>query len=71
MAEDIASKSPLAVWGTKRVLLQARDGAGGGGGAAAGLEAVALHNAAFLLSDDIAAVLKARAAGAPPRFSKL
>lgn len=71
VAADIAAKSPLAVWGTKRVLLRTRDGGGGGGGAAAGLEHVALHNAAFLLSQDIGAILAAGRAKKRPVFSKL
>ncbi|KAI8476212.1 MAG: ClpP/crotonase-like domain-containing protein [Monoraphidium minutum] len=69
VADDIAAKSPLAVWGTKRVLLQTRDGLGSG--VEAGLAGVAAHNAAFLLSDDIARVVQARAAKRPPQFSKL
>lgn len=70
VAADIAAKSPLAVWGTKRNLLDTRDG-GGGGGAAAGLRRVADHNAAFLLGDDIATLLRARAEGRPPHYAKL
>ena len=46
------------MWGTKRTLLHSRDSSGG---VAAGLEAVALHNAAFLLGEDISEVLRARA----------
>lgn len=68
-ARDIAAKPPLAVWGTKRTLLHTRDAPGGAG--AAGLERVALHNAAFLLSADIAEVVAAQRSGRPPRFSKL
>jgi len=67
VAADIALKSPLAVWGTKRILLHARDS----GGVSEGLEHVALHNSAFLLSDDIGEMLKARSTKQPPRFSKL
>ena len=55
------------MWGTKRTLLHSRDS----GGVAAGLEAVALHNAAFLLGEDISEVLRARAKQQAPRFSKL
>jgi Delta3,5-Delta2,4-dienoyl-CoA isomerase len=71
VAEGIAAKSPLAVWGTKRTLQRTRDGFGGGGGVPAGLEAVALHNAAFLLGEDIAEVLRSRGAKQAPRFAKL
>jgi delta(3,5)-delta(2,4)-dienoyl-CoA isomerase len=67
VAVDIAAKSPLAVWGTKRILLRARDG----GGIARGLDYVALHNAAFLLSDDIARILAAGRTKQQPVFSKL
>jgi enoyl-CoA hydratase/carnithine racemase len=68
VARDIAAKSPLAVWGTKRTLLRARDG---GSGVADGLDRVALHNAAFLLGHDIREIVAARGEGRPPRFSKL
>ncbi|GBF98081.1 hypothetical protein Rsub_10309 [Raphidocelis subcapitata] len=68
VARDIAAKSPLAVWGTKRTLLRARDG---GSGVADGLDRVALHNAAFLLGADIRETVAARSERRPPRFSKL
>ena len=67
VAADIAAKSPLAVWGTKRVLLHTRDG----GSTGSGLDYVALHNSAFLLSNDIAEMIKARASKQRPRFAKL
>jgi hypothetical protein len=52
------------------VLLHTRNGFGGSG-VRGGLDHVALHNAAFLLGQDIEAVVQARTAGKPPRFSKL
>lgn len=48
MAARIASRSPLAVAGTKQVLLHARDH-----GVADGLAHVALHNAAMLPGKDV------------------
>ncbi|KAL0034002.1 hypothetical protein WJX79_002335 [Trebouxia sp. C0005] len=66
-AELIASKSPLAVVGTKRVLVHARDHS-----VPDGLDYVAAYNAAMLPSADIQevfkAVVKERRA---PNFSKL
>jgi delta(3,5)-delta(2,4)-dienoyl-CoA isomerase len=47
LAKQIASKSPLAVVGTKAVLLKSRDLT-----VAQGLEYVALWNAAMLISQD-------------------
>jgi len=64
LARALAAKSPLALLGTKRVLLHTRDS---GGGVAAGLEYVATHNAAMLLSDDLTAAMTAK----HPTFSKL
>ncbi|KAF8069709.1 DCI1 [Scenedesmus sp. PABB004] len=63
LARELAAKSPLAVAGTKAVLLRARDAPG----VAAGLQHVALWNSAFLLSDDMTE-LSARAplAQSPP-----
>ncbi|KAL0039731.1 hypothetical protein WJX77_006336 [Trebouxia sp. C0004] len=66
-AELIAGKSPLAVVGTKRVLMHARDHS-----VPDGLDYVAAYNAAMLPSSDIQevfkAVVKERRA---PQFSKL
>lgn len=53
-AASLAAKSPLAVAGTKRVLLQARDAP-----VAAGLAYVAAHNAALLPSGDLEEALSA------------
>ena len=53
-ATAIAAKSPLAVAGTKRVLLQARDST-----VAGGLAYVAAHNAALLPSADLEEALTA------------
>ena len=68
MATSIAtSKSPLALVGTKRMLLYQR-----GRTVGEGLRAVATWNAAMLPgSADIAEVFTSRAEGRVPRFSKL
>lgn len=67
VASDIAGKSPLAVTGTKRVLLHARDHS-----VAENLEYVALFNAAALPgSKDLHEVFAAKAEGRVPKFSKL
>ena len=67
LAAALAAKSPLAVVGTKKMLLFQRDHS-----VADGLEAVAAWNAGQLPgSADLAAVLKARGTGKPPRFAKL
>lgn len=67
VAKSIAAKSPLAVLGTKRVLLHARDHT-----VADGLEYVATWNAAVLPSHDLTEVFDAvvRQKG-QPRFAKL
>lgn len=72
VAGDIAAKPPLAVAGTKRILLHTRDCAAPGSAApGGGLDYVATYNAGVLVSEDIARVLAGRAARAAPRFSKL
>eukprot|EP00882_Tetradesmus_deserticola_P020717 GHRQ01022385.1.p1 GENE.GHRQ01022385.1~~GHRQ01022385.1.p1 ORF type:complete len:297 (+),score=109.66 GHRQ01022385.1:40-930(+) len=70
LAAEIAAKSPLAVAGTKAVLLHTRDH-GSAGGVAGGLAHVALWNSAYLLSGDMAELLAALVARRPPAFSKL
>ncbi|DBB17125.1 TPA: hypothetical protein ACH3X3_014203 [Trebouxia sp. C0006] len=66
-AELIASKSPLAVVGTKRVLVHARDHS-----VPDGLDYVAAYNAAMLPSSDIQEVFKAVVKERRmPKFSKL
>ena len=67
LARELAKKSPLALRGTKRVLLRARDDPN----VAKGLDFVAAHNAAMLRSDDLSEALRARAERRPPVFSKL
>ncbi|MDZ4716048.1 MAG: crotonase/enoyl-CoA hydratase family protein [Cytophagales bacterium] len=54
IAAVIASKSPLSVRGTKQVLLHARDHS-----VREGLDFIARHNAAHLLSDDLTESFKA------------
>lgn len=67
MARQIAAKSPLAVVGTKRVLLYQRDHS-----VADGLDYVATWNAAVLpQSADFQEVFAARAEGRRPRFRPL
>lgn len=66
-ARSLAAKSPLAVSGTKRVLLRQR-----GRSVEEGLRDVAMWNAAQLPgSQDLREVVAARAEGRAPRFSKL
>ena len=63
LAKNIADNPPLVVQGTKRVLNHgvARD-------TRAGLETVALWNAAFLVSEDLREALTAFAQKRPPKF---
>ncbi|KAL4451252.1 hypothetical protein ABPG77_009324 [Micractinium sp. CCAP 211/92] len=68
LARSIAAKSPLAVVGTKRVLLHQRDHPG----VPLGLDYVATWNSAMLPgSADIQEVFMARAEGRRPLFSRL
>ncbi|MBB5205545.1 enoyl-CoA hydratase [Inhella inkyongensis] len=62
LAQQIASKSPLAVRGTKQALNYARDHS-----VADGLEQIASWNAAMLLSEDLMAAMMS-GKGAPPKF---
>ena len=69
LARSIAGRSPLAVCGTKRVLLYQRDTAQS---VADGLDYVATWNAAMLpLSADVAEAFAARAQRRRPIFSRL
>lgn len=63
LAQDIATKSPLAIRGTKQALNYARDHS-----VADGLEQIATWNAAMLLSADLMAVMVKGSKGAPPAF---
>lgn len=67
MAKALASKPPLALQGTKRILLHTRDNPD----VPKGLEHVALHNAAFLLSNELAQRVAAARQGASQKRSKL
>lgn len=68
LARNLAAKSPLAVVGSKRVLLHQRDHPG----VPLGLDYVATWNAAMLpQSADIREVFAARAERRPPLFSRL
>uniref|UniRef100_A0A7N2L8B0 Enoyl-CoA hydratase n=1 Tax=Quercus lobata TaxID=97700 RepID=A0A7N2L8B0_QUELO len=63
---DIASKSPLAVTGTKAVLLRSRDMS-----VEQGLDYVATWNSAMLLSDDLTEAISAYTQKRKPAFGKL
>jgi len=66
MAALIATKSPMAVVGTKRNLVFSRDHT-----VKDGLEYVATWNAAALQSDDLTNAIKAQMRKKTPTFSKL
>ena len=66
VARALAAKSPLALAGTKRVLLYQRDHS-----VHDGLDLVATWNAAMLKSADLQEIFVARAEGRRPAFSKL
>lgn len=66
LAQEIASKSPLAVVGTKAVLLRSRDL-----NVEQGLDYVATWNSGTLLSDDLKEAISAQANKRNPTFSKL
>ncbi|XP_056168335.1 delta(3,5)-Delta(2,4)-dienoyl-CoA isomerase, peroxisomal [Syzygium oleosum] len=66
IAEAIASKSPMAVTGTKAVLLKSRDMS-----VDQGLDYVATWNSAMLLSDDLAEAVSAHMQKRKPVFAKL
>ncbi|KAJ9563949.1 hypothetical protein OSB04_009109 [Centaurea solstitialis] len=66
IAEGIGAKSPLAVIGTKRVILTSRDMR-----LNEGLDYVATWNSAMLLSNDLREVASARTQKRKPSFSKL
>ncbi|PON51880.1 Crotonase superfamily [Parasponia andersonii] len=66
VAEGIASKSPLAVIGTKAVLLRSRDL-----NLEQGLDYVATWNSSMLLSDDLTEAVSAQIQKRKPVFAKL
>ncbi|KAF8378044.1 hypothetical protein HHK36_029378 [Tetracentron sinense] len=66
VAEGIAAKSPLAVTGTKAVLLRSRDMS-----LEQGLDYVATWNSATLLSDDLTEAVSAHSQKRKPVFAKL
>ncbi|XP_076946386.1 delta(3,5)-Delta(2,4)-dienoyl-CoA isomerase, peroxisomal-like [Bidens hawaiensis] len=66
IAEGIGAKSPLAVTGTKRVMLKSRDLT-----LNQGLDYVATWNSAMLLSSDLEEVVSAQLRKTKPSFSKL
>lgn len=66
LASSVASKSPVAIVGTKANLLYARDHT-----VAESLDRVALWNAACLQTADIPVAASAMATGSAPVFSKL
>ncbi|KAF4390519.1 hypothetical protein F8388_006016 [Cannabis sativa] len=66
LAEGIASKSPLAVTGTKAVLLKSRDL-----NLEQGLDYVATWNSSMMLSDDLKEAISAQFQKRKPKFAKL
>ncbi|XP_010442046.1 PREDICTED: delta(3,5)-Delta(2,4)-dienoyl-CoA isomerase, peroxisomal-like [Camelina sativa] len=66
IAEGIAAKSPLAVTGTKAVLLRSREVS-----VEQGLDYVATWNSAMLISDDLNEAVSAQMKKRKPRFAKL
>ncbi|MCP1337956.1 crotonase/enoyl-CoA hydratase family protein [Futiania mangrovi] len=66
LAKELAAKSPLAVWGTKKMLLHARDHT-----VAEGLREVANWSAASLSPPEIMEAAAARAEKRPGRFADL
>ncbi|XP_060214249.1 delta(3,5)-Delta(2,4)-dienoyl-CoA isomerase, peroxisomal [Lycium barbarum] len=66
VAEEIATKSPLAVIGTKAVLLKSRDLT-----VEQGLDYVATWNSGTLLSDDLKEAISAYRQKRKPKFAKL
>ncbi|XP_058194892.1 delta(3,5)-Delta(2,4)-dienoyl-CoA isomerase, peroxisomal [Rhododendron vialii] len=66
IAEEIAAKSPLAVTGTKAVLLRSRDLT-----VDQGLDYIATWNSGMLLSDDLVEATAAQSQKRAPSFSKL
>ena len=66
VAKSMAAKSPLAVTGTKAILLHSRDH-----GVVEGLDYVATWNSAMLVSDDLKEVFEARKNRRVATFSKL
>ncbi|CAN4124166.1 unnamed protein product [Withania somnifera] len=66
VAEEIATKSPLAVIGTKAVLLKSRDLT-----VEQGLDYVATWNSGVLLSDDLKEAISAQSQKRKPKFAKL
>ncbi|WMV29288.1 hypothetical protein MTR67_022673 [Solanum verrucosum] len=63
---EIATKSPLAVIGTKAVLLRSRDLT-----VEQGLDYVATWNSGTLLSDDLKEAISAHSQKRKPKFAKL
>jgi delta(3,5)-delta(2,4)-dienoyl-CoA isomerase len=66
MARIIASKSPVAIAGTKHILNHARDHS-----VTEGLDYVAVWNAGMLNTEDIAIAVQANMNKTKPVFSKL
>ena len=67
LCASLAAKSPIAVSGTKRVLLRVRDS----GSVADNLEFVATWNSAQLITEDVAETFHASRAKRPPHFKNL
>jgi len=66
IAGEIASKSPLAVWGSKEMLLHARDHS-----VAEGLEHIATWNAGMMQASEMAEAFEAKAQKRNPAYKNL
>lgn len=66
VAEEIASKAPLAVYGCKRMINYARDHS-----TADGLDYIAIWNTTFLQTEEIQEAMAANAEGRPGNFAPL
>lgn len=66
IAAEIASKAPLAVYGTKRMITYSRDH-----GTADALDYIRIWNASMLQRDDISDALEATRSGTPADFADL
>jgi enoyl-CoA hydratase len=66
IARDIATKAPLAIYGSKRMINYARDHS-----TADGLDYISIWNASMLNVDEINEALTAKAEGRPGKFAEL
>jgi len=66
VADEIASKAPLAIYGCKRMINYARDHS-----TADGLDYIAIWNTTFLQTEEIQEALAANSEGRPGDFAPL